>query len=53
MLKEDLHEIFPIYIESSDLKHVQNIMDIRFSEAIRENSSNEVRVALVVKVIST
>jgi hypothetical protein len=52
-VKENKHEIFPIFIQTCDLEDIYNIMNIEFSQPIFENCSDEVGMALVVEVIST
>jgi hypothetical protein len=52
-MKENEHEIFPIFIQACDLEDIYNIMYVEFSQAVWKNRSDEVGMALVVEVIPT
>jgi hypothetical protein len=53
VVKENKHEIFPVFIQSCDLEDIYNIMHVEFGQTVWKNCSDEVGMALIVEVIST
>lgn len=47
-----LHEVFPIFVKSSDLEDVQDVVDVEFCAAVWEDGADEVGVALIVEIIA-
>jgi len=45
------HEILPIFVETGDLEDVQDVVDIELGASVGKNGTDEVRMALIVKII--
>lgn len=50
--EENVHEIFAVLVQASDLKEVEDVMDVGLGKAVGEDGAGEVGVAVEVEVVA-